>query len=109
MPERPIAVTAADVPPRARASGYPADLAAKVAGREKRVLGDLRHLHWFTPKIWVIVRLTGCIRIGTLPSLKLPLRYRSRSKHNGGVLIGADRDPTDSPILIADAVQYGRF
>ena len=41
MPERPIAVTAADVPPRARASGYPADLATIVAGREKRVLGDL--------------------------------------------------------------------
>ena len=41
MPECPIAVTAADIAPRARASGYPADLAAKVAGREKRVLGDL--------------------------------------------------------------------
>jgi len=28
------------VPPRARASGYPPDLAAKIGGREKRVLGD---------------------------------------------------------------------
>lgn len=37
----PTAIAAADAPPRARASGYPADLAARVAGREKRPLGDL--------------------------------------------------------------------
>jgi uncharacterized cupin superfamily protein len=37
----PIALVAADVPPRARPSGYPPELAAKVAGRDKRVLGDL--------------------------------------------------------------------
>ncbi len=41
MPERPIAVRAAEAPPRARSSGYPPELAAKVAGREKRPLGDL--------------------------------------------------------------------
>jgi uncharacterized cupin superfamily protein len=41
MTEKPIAVVAAEVPPRARPSGYPADLVVKVAGREKRVLGDL--------------------------------------------------------------------
>lgn len=41
MPERPIAITAADVPPRAQQTGYPADLAVKIAGREKRTLGDL--------------------------------------------------------------------
>ena len=40
MTERPIALRAAEVPPRPRPSGYPADLAAKIAGREKRVLGD---------------------------------------------------------------------
>jgi len=40
MSERPIVLAAADVPPRARPSAYPADLAGKVAGREKRVLGD---------------------------------------------------------------------
>ena len=34
------ALPAADAPGRARASGYPADLAARVAGREKRPLGD---------------------------------------------------------------------
>jgi uncharacterized cupin superfamily protein len=37
----PPAIHAAEAPPRARASGYPADLAARVAGREKRPLGDL--------------------------------------------------------------------
>ena len=37
---RPVAIRAAEAPPRARASGYPPDLAAKVAGREKRPLGD---------------------------------------------------------------------
>jgi uncharacterized cupin superfamily protein len=40
MTERPIALRAADVPPRPRAGGYPADLAARIAGREKRALGD---------------------------------------------------------------------
>lgn len=40
MAERPVALTAAAVPPRAQRTGYPADLAAKVAGREKRTLGD---------------------------------------------------------------------
>jgi uncharacterized cupin superfamily protein len=37
---RPTAIRAADAAPRARASSYPADLAAKVAGREKRPLGE---------------------------------------------------------------------
>lgn len=41
MAERPIAVQAAAVAPRARPSGYPEDLVARFAGREKRVLGDL--------------------------------------------------------------------
>jgi len=41
MTDRPISLRAAAVPPRARASSYPPDLAAKMAGREKRVLGDL--------------------------------------------------------------------
>ena len=39
--KHPSAVRAAEAPLRARASGYPADLAARVAGREKRPLGDL--------------------------------------------------------------------
>jgi uncharacterized cupin superfamily protein len=36
----PIALRAAEVPPRAVASSYPPDLARKLAGREKSVLGD---------------------------------------------------------------------
>ena len=37
----PSAARAADVPPRARVTGYPEPFASRVAGREKRVLGDL--------------------------------------------------------------------
>lgn len=37
----PVAIHAAEAPRRARATGYPADLAARVAGREKHPLGDL--------------------------------------------------------------------
>lgn len=38
---RPIAITASDTPPRARPSVYPEPFATRVAGREKRVLGDV--------------------------------------------------------------------
>jgi uncharacterized cupin superfamily protein len=41
MPERPIAVRAAEAPPRTRPSRYPPDLLAKIGAREKRPLGDL--------------------------------------------------------------------
>jgi uncharacterized cupin superfamily protein len=44
---RPVAIRAADAPPRARGSGYPADLRARVAGRDKRPLGDLFGLNVF--------------------------------------------------------------
>jgi len=37
---KPVALRAIEVPPRAQASSYPPDLAAKLGGREKRVLGD---------------------------------------------------------------------
>jgi uncharacterized cupin superfamily protein len=39
--EHPVAINATDAPLRSRATGYPADLAARVAGRGKRPLGDL--------------------------------------------------------------------
>lgn len=38
---RPIAVEAADVPVRTRPSNYPEPFATRMAGREKRALGDL--------------------------------------------------------------------
>jgi uncharacterized cupin superfamily protein len=37
----PIAVPAADVPPRRKTTNYPEPFASRLAGREKRVLGDL--------------------------------------------------------------------
>ena len=39
--DRPLALIAADAPLRSKASNYPAPFAARVAGREKRPLGDL--------------------------------------------------------------------
>lgn len=40
-PDRPIAVVAAEAPTRVRPTIYPPQFAARVAGREKRPLGDL--------------------------------------------------------------------
>jgi len=40
-PTKPVSIKAADAPPRAKPSGYPPQFLAKVAGREKRPLGDL--------------------------------------------------------------------
>ncbi|HUN67637.1 MAG TPA: cupin domain-containing protein, partial [Burkholderiales bacterium] len=37
----PHSIVAADAPPRARQTGYPADMAKMVAGRSKHPLGDL--------------------------------------------------------------------
>lgn len=37
----PIALVAADVPPRAKPSAYPEPFASRMSGREKRPLGDL--------------------------------------------------------------------
>jgi uncharacterized cupin superfamily protein len=43
----PVAVVAREIPPRARPSGYPPDLVAKIGGREKRALGDVFGLRNF--------------------------------------------------------------
>ena len=40
-PEQPAAVVALDVAPRAKRSNYPEPFASRVAGREKRQLGDV--------------------------------------------------------------------
>ena len=40
-PEKPAAVVALDVAPRAKRSNYPEAFASRVAGREKRQLGDV--------------------------------------------------------------------
>ncbi len=40
-PKRPTAIRAADAPARAKPSNYPEPFASRMAGREKRPLGDL--------------------------------------------------------------------
>lgn len=40
-PQRPVALLAAEAPARLKASNYPEPFASRVAGREKRPLGDL--------------------------------------------------------------------
>ena len=40
-PTKPVSIRATEAPPRAKPSGYPPEFLAKVAGREKRPLGDL--------------------------------------------------------------------
>lgn len=47
MTTKPSAVVASDVPPRAKKSVYPPVFAARMEGREKRVLGDLFGLTHF--------------------------------------------------------------
>jgi uncharacterized cupin superfamily protein len=41
IPNRPIAIDVAEVPPRTKPSNYPEPFAARMMGREKRALGDL--------------------------------------------------------------------
>ena len=43
----PLAIRAADVPPRAKRSNYPEPFLSRVAGRDKRPLGDLFGLQAF--------------------------------------------------------------
>jgi hypothetical protein len=43
----PIAILAADVPTRGKVSSYPEPFALRMAGREKRILGDLFGLRNF--------------------------------------------------------------
>ena len=39
--KNPIAITAAEVPPRSKQTSYPEPFASRMAGREKRALGDI--------------------------------------------------------------------
>ncbi|MGE0650285.1 MAG: cupin domain-containing protein [Alphaproteobacteria bacterium] len=41
MSDHPVAARAAELPPRAKASNYPEPFAGRMAGREKRPLGDV--------------------------------------------------------------------
>src|SRR5579859_2825234 len=46
-PSKPVAIAAIDVPPQARNTNYPEPFASRVAGREKRRLGDVFGLQNF--------------------------------------------------------------
>ena len=47
MPERPVAILAAEAPVKPKPTGFPPDLMRGLAAREKRVLGDLFGLRNF--------------------------------------------------------------
>ncbi|MGC3965647.1 MAG: cupin domain-containing protein [Rhodocyclaceae bacterium] len=47
QPGNPVAVTACEAPARTKPSNYPEPFASRMAGREKRPLGDLFGLHNF--------------------------------------------------------------
>jgi uncharacterized cupin superfamily protein len=83
---RPVAIKAADAPLRARATGYPADLAARVAGREKRPLGDMFGLSTFG------VNLTR-LALGAWSAL-----HHGHSKQDEFIYVAAG-----TPTLVTDA------
>jgi len=82
----PIAVVATEVAPRTTPSNYPAPFAARMAGREKRVLGDLFGLANFG------VNLTTL-----LPGSGSALRH-AHSKQDEFIYI-----LSGNPVLISDA------
>jgi len=82
----PTAVLAADVAPRLKATTYPEPFAARVAGREKRALGDLFGLKNFG------VNMTR-LRPGALSSIR-----HAHSKHDEFVYI-----LQGCPVLITNA------
>ena len=86
MPERPIAVRAAEAPPRTRPSRYPPELAAKIGSREKRPLGDLFGLSNFGVNL---TRLT--------PGSASALRH-AHAKQDEFVFVLEGR-----PVLVTDA------
>lgn len=55
----PVAIVAADAPPRSKRSLYPAPFDARMAGREKRVLGDLFALTNFGVNLTCLVPGAG--------------------------------------------------
>lgn len=85
-PENPVAIVAADVPPRTRPSNYPEPFASQMAGREKRRLGDLFSLSNFG------VNLTRL-----LPGASSALRHaHSKQDEFVYILLG-------HPVLVTDA------
>ena len=74
-PSRPVAVDAASAPLRARVTNYPEPFASRMAGREKRVLGDVFGLSNF-----------GVNRVALAPGAMSALRH-AHSKQDEFVYI----------------------
>ncbi len=86
QPETPVAIAALDAPPRKKPSNYPEPFASRMAGREKRALGDLFGLSNFG------VNLTRL-----LPGAGSALRH-AHTKQDEFIYILAGH-----PVLITDA------
>src|SRR6478672_2520748 len=84
--DKPVAVLASDAAPRIRPSNYPEPFASRVAGREKRVLGDLFGLTNFG------VNLTR-LRPGSVSSLR-----HAHSKQDEFIYVLEGR-----PVLVTNA------
>ncbi|MGC2049367.1 MAG: cupin domain-containing protein [Gallionella sp.] len=82
----PIAVVAAQVPPRAKPSIYPEPFASRMAGREKRPLGDLFGLSNF-----------GVNLVRLLPGAGSALRHAHSRQDEFVYILQGD------PVLITDA------
>lgn len=86
MPDRPVAIIASEALARPPVSGFPADLAGKPAGREKRPLGDLFGLANF-----------GVTLTRLAPGAAASLRH-AHSRQDGFVYTLEGR-----PVLLTDA------
>jgi uncharacterized cupin superfamily protein len=86
MPDTPIAVVAADIPPHPFPTGFPPDLVRALEGREKRVLGDVFGLSNFGVNL---VRLP--------PGAASSLRHAHRTQDELVYVLEGE------PVLVTDA------
>ena len=84
--DAPIAIDAADAPPRTRPTNYPEPFASRMAGREKRPLGDLFRLTRF-----------GVNRTRLAPGAQSALRHRHSLQDEFAYVLEGE------PTLLTDA------
>jgi uncharacterized cupin superfamily protein len=84
--KRPVAIVAAETPPRTKLSNYPEPFASRMAGREKRPLGDLFGLSNFG------------VNLTRLPPGSVSALRHAHSKQDEFVYI-----LSGDPVLITDA------
>jgi len=94
----PIAIHAADAPPRAKQTSYPPQFAARLAGREKRPLGDLFGLRNFgvnltRPPPGVAAGITRARTARRIDGKRVPTRRRGACA--GRALVLDDRHGMD--------------